>query len=81
MAQQRSKPGLAGVSASIVSRRPHIHKLSWILIGETRTLALDVCSANSGFQPTLAGGNGANVPYCALRAVVVSHQGTDPAQL
>lgn len=39
---------------------------NWILICETRTLALDACSANPDFQPTLAGGNGANVPYCAL---------------
>ncbi|KAF9644679.1 alpha/beta-hydrolase [Thelephora ganbajun] len=44
------------------------------------------CSANSGFQPTLTGGNGADIPYFfvgywpAQTAVIVSHQGTDPAQ-
>lgn len=33
----------------------------WILIDEN----LDACRANPEFQPTLTGGNGANVPYCA----------------
>jgi len=64
--QPNSKPGLV-----VVSDWPFRTPLGYWLTRQT--LASGACNANSDFQPTLIGGNGANVPYCALLWVSTSH--------
>ncbi|KAH9841586.1 alpha beta-hydrolase [Rhodofomes roseus] len=56
-------------------------------VADWLTCSLEACSAISGFQPTVTGGDGNSIQlyyvgyWPAQNAVVVAHEGTDPTQL